>query len=422
MIARSSTLFGTLLGSVSVAFALAACSGDIGPAGPAGAAGAPGTAGAAGTPGAPGATGEKGAPGTPAPTVSPDSGAPDAGPQTAPPAVYTLSNDATANEIVVYSRAADGALTPFGAYPTGGRGTSAGLGDQGALLFDSARNAFFAVNAGDSTISMLTLRTDGSLALVSKIGSGGFVPISLTLKGDVLYVVNAGDTTHAAQISGFKVAAGGFVAIPASTRPLSASNPAPAQIEFTPDGTFLVVTEKGTNTIDTFPVTAGVAGPVNAQPASGMTPFGFAFGPNQKLIVTEAFGGGAGLGATSSYSIAANGTLTSVSKSSASTQTAPCWVIVNGTRAYVTNTGSNTVTTYTIAADGKLTMTNANGIAATTGDGPADDAFTAKADFLYTRNGRDQTVSIFAIAADGTLTKKPDFAGIPRFAAGLVAR
>lgn len=410
MIARTSTLFGTLLGSVSVAFALAACSGDIGPAG------APG---AAGTPGAQGAAGEKG---EPAPTASTDGGTPDAGPATAPPAVYTISNDATANEILVYSRAADGTLSPFGAYPTGGRGTSAGLGDQGALVFDSARNAFFAVNAGDSTISMLTLRPDGSLALVSKIGSGGFTPISLTLNGDVLYVVNAGDSTHPAQISGFKVAAGGFVAIPASTRPLSAANPAPAQIQFTPDGALLVVTEKGTNTIDTFPVQAGVAGPVKAQAAAGTTPFGFAFGPNQKLIVSEAFGGGMGLGATSSYSIAADGTLTAVSKSAASTQTAPCWVAVNGTRAYVTNTGSNTVTTYTVAADGMLTMTNANGVSATTGDGPADDAFTPKADFFYTRNGRDQSVSIFALAADGTLGKKPDFAGLPRFAAGLVAR
>lgn len=415
MIARSSSFFGPLFGSVSVALALVACSGDIGPAGPAG---TPGTPGAAGTPGAQGPAGDKGPQGTPAPTAS----TPDAGPPSAPSAVYTLSNDATANEVLVYSRAADGTLSPFGAYPTGGRGTSAGLGDQGALVFDATRNAFFAVNAGDSTISMLALRPDGSLAQVSKIGSGGFVPISLTLHGDVLYVVNAGDSTHPAQISGFKVAAGGFVAIPSSTRPLSTDNPAPAQIQFTPDGALLVVTEKGTNTIDTFPVQAGVAGPVKAQAAAGTTPFGFAFGPNQKLVVSEAFGGAMGQGATSSYSIAADGTITPVSRSAASTQTAPCWVAVNGTRAYVTNTGSNTVTTYTIAADGSLTMLNANGVAASTGDGPADDAFTPKGDFLYTRNGRDQTVSIFALAADGSLTKKPDFAGIPRFAAGLVAR
>ncbi len=402
----SLSFFPSLLSCLSLT--LVACAGDAGPAGPAG----PG--GAAGDKGADGVAGKDGAEGPAGPGAKPSAEAPSA--------VYTLSNDPTQNEVVVYARATDGSLSAFGSFSTGGRGTGAGLGDQGALVYDAKRKAFFAVNAGDDSISMLSLRVDGTLALVSKVPSGGVTPISLSLHDDTLYVVNAGDAKSNAQISGFKVAAGGLLPIPASTQPLSAPNPAPAQIQFSPDGAVLVVTEKGTNMIDTFTVDAsGVAGVVNAQPASGMTPFGFAFA-GKRLVVSEAFGGGAGLGATSSYALDADGALTPVSRSSASSQTAPCWVAVAGNHAFVTSTGSNTVTSYAVAADGTLTMSNADGVAAATGDGPADDSVSPAGDWLYTRNGRAHSLSVFAVAADGSLTKKPDFVGIPLSAVGLVVR
>ena len=123
--------------------------------------GSDGTQGSPGEPGAPGSSGAAGGKG--------DKGDPTPAPPTeAPKAVYTLSNDATFNEVFVYARAADGTLTPQAAYATGGRGAGAGLGDQGALVFDSARKAFFAVNAGDDSISMMSLHADGSLSLVSQ--------------------------------------------------------------------------------------------------------------------------------------------------------------------------------------------------------------------------------------------------------------
>jgi hypothetical protein len=39
------------------------------------------------------------------------------------PAVYVQTNDATANEVIAFSRTQDGALAPLGRYSTGGRGT-----------------------------------------------------------------------------------------------------------------------------------------------------------------------------------------------------------------------------------------------------------------------------------------------------------
>lgn len=391
--------------------ALAACSdgadGAVGPAGPAG------TEGPAGAAGASGAAGPAGPQGPAAPTPATPK---------APKAVYTLSNDVTSNAILSYVRAADGSLSAGEAYATGGKGTGSGLGDQGALVFDAAKQLFFAVNAGDDSVSMLSLKTDGSLKLVSKVGSGGVRPVSVTFSGDVVYAVNAGDATHAANISGFRVSSGGLAAIASSTQPLSAASPGPAQIQFTPNGNLLVVTEKGTNMIDTFAVTSGVAGNAKYQASAGMTPFGFAFSAGQQLIVSEAFGGGDALGATSSYAIAADGTITPKTSSSASAQSAPCWVAVAGTHAYVTNARSNNLTIYDVGGDGTLALHGGTGAGAQTGAQPIDVAVTEGSDFLYVLNAKDHSLSVFGVGADGSLTKKPDFTGLPETAVGLVAR
>jgi 6-phosphogluconolactonase len=48
-------------------------------------------------------------------------------------AVYTMTNPAGPNAVVVYSRAANGALVQSQSVLTGGAGTGAGLGSQGSL-------------------------------------------------------------------------------------------------------------------------------------------------------------------------------------------------------------------------------------------------------------------------------------------------
>src|SRR2546422_8607410 len=57
----------------------------------------------------------------------------------------------------------------------------------------------------------------------------------------------------------------------------------PAQVSFSPDGSVLVVIEKGTNLIDTFTVgDDGVAQPGVSFASNGTTPFGFAFGHDNR--------------------------------------------------------------------------------------------------------------------------------------------
>jgi len=394
-----SSMFVVIMGA-----AAAACSGSEG---------APGPAGATGTAGEPGSRGPAGEKADPAPTPTPATDAPKA--------VYTLSNDASENAVFVYARKADGSLSPSGAYATGGKGAAAGLGDQGALVYDASQKAFFAINAGDDSISMLSLREDGSLSLVSKIGAGGVKPVSITVSGKIVYVVNAGDASHGACISGFRIGDAGLSHIDGSTQPLSAASTAPAQIQFTPDGSALVVTEKATDKILTYAVTDGLASAPAIRPSAGQTPFGFAFGANGHLLVSEAFGGADGLGAASSY-VVGGSALTARSTSVGSTQSAPCWVAVAGDRAFVTNTKSNTISAYDVAADGKLTLTGGKAIAAETGASPIDAAVTVEKDILYVLDAKDHALGIYAIGAGGDLARKPDFVGVPEFAIGLVAR
>jgi 6-phosphogluconolactonase len=356
--------------------------------------------------------------------LAPDSPPPEPdGPAApAPNAVYVLSNEGDANRVVVYERGSDGSLAAGNAYATGGRGSAAGLGSQGSLVFDRDSDRMFAVNAGDNSVSMLALASDGSLELESTVASGGVHPVSVTVRGDLVYVVNGGDANTAANIAGFKIADGALSPISNASRALTAAQPVPAQISFSPDGTKVVVTEKGTNMIVTFPLTDGIAGAPMVRRAVGDTPFGFAWSTGGQMIVSEAFGGAPGLGATSSYDLAVAGVLTAVSSTVESGQTAPCWVEVVGGHAYVTNTGSDTVTAYTVTATGSLELDNVDGVAAASGDTPIDVAASIDGSHLYVLDAGSHAISSYAIAANGSLTRLPDLTGLAPSSVGIAAR
>lgn len=345
--------------------------------------------------------------------------------QEAPKAVYTMTNDPGGNRILSFGRAVDGSLTPAGTFAdTGGRGTGGGLGNQRGLIFDPTQNRFFVVNAGDSSISMLSLEPDGTLALLSNVPSGGERPVSVTVSGSVVYVLNAGVVDNGTQgnISGFKIAGTDLMPIADSTRPLSAPNPGPAQIQFSPDGAALVVTERMTDVLSTFTVQADIASGPIVHASAGVTPFGFDFSANGQVIVSEAQGGMAGLSSVSSYSLGLDGALTPVTSAIATTRTAACWLAVAGGYAYVANAQTDDITGLQIAADGGLTLLDADGVTGLAGDGPIDMDVTDESDFLYVVNNAADSFSIFQINADGSLTKKPDFVGLPSTASGIVAR
>src|SRR5436853_4508110 len=105
---------------------------------------------------------------------------------------FVLDNSATRNAVIGFHRdRTTGLLARVAAFPTGGKGTAAGLGSQGALVLDDAGQHLFAVNPGSDEISVFEIR-GSALILRDIVASGGANPISVTVRDDLLYVLNAG--------------------------------------------------------------------------------------------------------------------------------------------------------------------------------------------------------------------------------------
>ena len=328
-------------------------------------------------------------------------------------AVYTLSNSTSANSVLQFD-GTGGTLVPSGSIPTGGTGTGAGLGSQGALLLE--HDLLFAVNAGSNDISVISLRGN-SQDVISRIPSGGTMPISVTVHGDLLYVLNAGGSGN---ITGFTGAGSGKLAmLPGSTRPLSGSAVGPAQVSFSPDGRVLVVTEKATNRIDTYTIGgAGYANGPNVFPSTGSTPFGFAFTSRGDAIVSDA-----GDGAMTPYSVS-GGFLSALSGPVPDFQAAPCWVVVtnNSRFAYTTNAHSNNISGYSVHGNGTITLFNDGGVTAVTGAAPTDMALSRDSHYLFDLNSAGGSISSFkVIFSSGSLAPIGSVSGLPAGAVGLAA-
>ena len=339
-----------------------------------------------------------------------------------PGAVYTQTNSPGGNAVLAFRRAADGSLTAAGATPTGGTGTGAGLGSQGAVTLSSDGEWLLVVNAGSNEVSAFSVGEHGALTLRSKASSGGVMPISVTIHDDLVYVLNAGG---AGNIAGLRFVAGTLTPIAGSSRALSTAAAGPAEVSFDPSGAWLVVTEKATNKIDTWRVDAnGLAFGRVINSSAGVTPFGFTFTSQGVLAVTEAFGGAVDGSATSTYTINPNGTLTVISASAPTTETAACWIVAtnNGKFVYATNAGSASVSGYSVR-QGALTLLDPDGKTATTGAGPADVAITQNSQTLYTLNGGAHTITAFSVSqSTGDLAIAAPAVTVPTGVVGLAAK
>ena len=337
-------------------------------------------------------------------------------------AVYIMTNNPAGNEVVVYSRSADGTLTWSGNFATNGAGVSGLTGsNQGGLVLSQDGNWLFVVNAGSNGLSVFKVGRNG-LTLTDKVSSQGTMPISVTIHGNLVYVLNGGSSTVAGNIAGFHIGHDGELsAIAGSVRPLSGIAAA-AQISFNPKGSLLVVTEKSTSLIDIYTVTKdGVATGPTTHSSSGKTPFGFAFDARGHLIVSEAAGGPEGTSAVSSYAVSPSGGLTILSGSVADNQMAACWLVAtsNNEFAYTTNAHSGTISSYTIYHNGTIKLLQE--VAANTGTGDLDMSLAKNSRFLYVFVNGAHSIEGFRVHSDGSLELLTTTNGIPAGADGLAA-
>ena len=351
--------------------------------------------------------------------------------------VFTSTNGAAGNELLVYAPDSSGQLALLTRAATQGQGTGTGLGNQGAVTLSGNGKHLFVVNAQSNSVSTFAVRRAG-ITLESTVDSGGLRPISVTEHDGVVYVLNA---AGAGNVAGFRNDKGVLKPVDGSVRPLSASGgTASSQVGFSPDGDTLLVTEKATNKLTSYRVrgNGSIDAPV-VTASVGVTPFGFAFDRRGNALVSEAFGGAPNASAVSSYRFdqAAPAKPVVISASVGTGQTAACWVVVtpNNRFAYVTNTGSGTISSYAVAKSGALSLLQ--GIAATSGAGPIDAAISANGRSLHVLNSGGHSISSFSINRDGSLanpradesgsnggrsTSAPGFVGgLPVGANGLAA-
>jgi 6-phosphogluconolactonase (cycloisomerase 2 family) len=318
-------------------------------------------------------------------------------------AVFVQTDNTAGNAVAAYYRAADGTLTLAGTYSTGGLGGQESgsvvdhLASQGSLNYDAAHGLLYAVNAGSDTVSVFAARGD-RLALRQVIGSGGVFPVSVAVRGDLVYVLSA---LGGGSVQGYWVLADRLVPIPGSSRALGL-NPAatpqftntPGQVGFSPNGSQLIVTTKANgNDIDVFGVRPDgrlSADPVvNAEP--GTVPFAIAFDPAGHLVIADA-----GTNALSTYALRPDGTVTGLG-SVGTGQSATCWVAPDRGLLFASNAGSATVSTF--SAD-PLTLLGPTA----TDPGTVDAAVTPGGRFLYVQTGGNGVVDEFEVGTGGSLT------------------
>lgn len=332
-------------------------------------------------------------------------------------AVFVMTNAADHNQVIAYKRGADGSLQKGRTYSTEGRGSGGvtdPLASQGSLTLSQDRPLLFAVNAGSGDISVFRFNGAG-LQLLERVASGGSEPVAVAQHGTLVYVVNAGASSN---VVGFRLGAnGGLTRISRSQVYLSTGNSGASSLSFSPDGQFLLVTEKVTGNIDTFHVqNDGSLAPIVVNPSAGPGLFGVLFAPNGVALATETGpAGGNNASAISSYAVGPNGKLTAISTSVPTLGAATCWHVVtpDGKFVYTSNAGSANISGFSIGSDWSLTAISGTIVGSNpAGSANLDLAMSADGKFLYTLNSGTGTVSIFAINSDGTLNSLGDVAGL----------
>jgi DNA-binding beta-propeller fold protein YncE len=283
------------------------------------------------------------------------------------------------------------------------------LASQGSLVYSSRHRRLIAVNSGSNTVSVLGLDAN-RLRLRQVLGSSDAFPVSATIHGDLLYVLNARD---GGSITGFRLTGDQFIPIVASTRNLQldrVGGPAeflntPGQISFSPDGKRLVVTTKANRgLIDVFTMqTDGRPSDTFVATSSiNPIPFGFTFDNYGHLAVTDAASS-----SLSTYSVLADGVVELIASQSDDGQ-AMCWVAQTDGNLYVADAGTDNLTGYHTDVAGKpAVFTKVD-----TRSGPIDLAATRDGRFLYVEVGGAGGVDGYRVNRDGTLTQIVTLSGL----------
>jgi 6-phosphogluconolactonase len=331
-------------------------------------------------------------------------------------AVFVQTN-AAHNEVIAFSRAADGSLTRAGEFATGGAGDdNAHLPSQGSVTLTRDRRHLLVTNVASNDVSVFAV--NGAMLELTKTVPVGMAPRSVAEHDGLVFVLNTGDAT----ITGHRLVDGDLVPIEGAMRPLS--TPDGAQVGFTPDGRALVVTERGGDKISAYAVGMdGMLGEARTIASLGATPYGFAISNEGTLVVTEAFRAEKGAAAASSYRIDGDAIMAGT-PSIGNGRSEICWAVITGDDryAFTTNFADGAVSRYAIADDGTLTLEDATAGTAFDGKtGLRDEDLSSDGRFLYAIDADNRRVFGWAVDKNGALSPIGSWDGIPATVAGLAA-
>lgn len=335
-------------------------------------------------------------------------------------AVFAMTNVTDGNKIITYSRAADGTLTRLHREErTRGLGIGTDTDSQGPLRLSADHRYLYAVNAGSDNVSVFSV--DGTHLRFRQIIDAGDEPVALTISGNLLYVLNGSVAGNG--ITGFRIDSDGeLVPLPDSFRALSSPIAVPGNIQFSPDGHVILVTQKVTNElvpphhiIDAFAIRAdgyASATPI-ANESHGIRPFSLAFRGDSKLVAVESFDAFPNRAAASSYQLNSDGTITVISGSIANGQTDTCWVVItnDGRYAFASNFGTDNISSYSLDPSGAITLLNGNAASFEAKSQPVDSSFSADGHYLYQLLRGTGSVAAMRVETDGSLTQLGVVAG-----------
>jgi 6-phosphogluconolactonase (cycloisomerase 2 family) len=329
-----------------------------------------------------------------------------------------MTNATTGNTVEAYLRSSDGTLVNFANLSTGGTGVGHGLENQGALVLSQDGHFLYVVNPGSNDLTVFQV-TGTSVQISDRVPSGGTLPVSVAEWNGVVYVLNRNGSSGVGSgptIQGFQISGSGKLSpIAGSAISLQATDTNAAQISISPDGLWIVVTERGISQIDLLPLDQNhLPNTPRSETSAGSGPFGFAFSDDMHIYVSEA-----GTGSVSAYDVDSQGILHVLSAAVPTQQRATCWLAItpDNKLMYVSNTASSSLSSYRVAEDG--TVTRLISIAATTVGRPLDLIVDADGNYLsvLTTEGSIETFRIDVTS--GSLTSIQTISGLPPGANGL---
>ena len=326
-------------------------------------------------------------------------------------AVFAMTNESDDNRIITYRRTANGALDRAGSISTRGHGIGVDLDTQSGLELSPDHRFLYAVNAGSDEITVFSVNGT-ELTFQQKVYAGD-QPNSLTMHDNLLYVLNGSVAGNG--IRGFRMGSGGSLTpLQGSARLLSSPIAVPGEVQFSPDGRALLVTQKTTNdllppknAIDVFKVNNhGLASAIPRRVAShGLRPFSMDFRNDHQLVVVEAFNAAPAKSAVSSYRLTSRGALKVISGSVDNGQTDACWIVItkDDRYAFTANFGSGTISSYRFGNMGQVRLLDGKAAFLGIESQPVDMDLAANSHYLYLLLRGTGGVASFRIQDNGGL-------------------